>query len=444
MASAIPRRNKDGGVTSYKIVVSLGYDKDGHKIQKSTTYHPEATTAKAAQREAERYAALYEQKVLTGSIYDDADNTTFSDFLDFWDEQWLSMRVKSGDMTPRCREDYLSIIRRYATSILGMKLGKVKAIHIDRIVNNLIDEGKSPKTIRSFFNALHACLDYAYKKDLIAENPCAKCNPLPKTRRNKTLHTFSKEEVLRFLKDALKMDYEYKVSGSKRHYSEKGAGDEFIVSDYTESRSIGYQFQVYFTLAFFGGFRRGEMIALTWRDIDFDRKTISINKAVASSRTTGEIVKTPKTAAGSRKNKLPEICFSMLRTWKAEQRELCMRLGSAWQGKRGAEFDSNYVFIQMDSGKRMNLQTPTAKFRKIITAYNRSVTEDKRLPMIRLHDLRHSCATHLYANGMDAETLARYLGHSNPSFTLDTYAHALEEKDDDAAELLETIFEAEM
>ena len=442
MACITPRSTSKG--TVYKITVSLGYDKNGRKIQKSTTYQPEATTPKAAEREAKRYAAQFEQQVLTGSIYDDADNVTLSEFIDFWDEQWLTSRVKSGDMTPRCREDYIHVIRRYAEPILDTKLGKIKSIHIDRIVNQLVDDGKSPKTIRSFFNALHACFDYGYRKDLISENPCAKCNPLPKVRRDRTLHTFSEDEVKRFLTEALPMQYTYTVKGSTRHYTEKGSGEEFTVNDYTESREIGYQFQVFFNLAVYGGFRRGELIALTWRDVDFDEKTIRIEKAVASSRSTGELVKTPKTAAGVRTIKLPAHCFEMLHKWKQEEKELCMMLGSAWQGTRWPDFDDNYIFIRMDSGRRMNLQTPTAKFRKIITAYNDSVPEEKRLPQIRLHDLRHTNASHLIANGTDVETVARRLGHSNPSFTLDVYAHALAEKDDEASDLLENLFEAEV
>ena len=441
MACITPRTTSKG--TVYKITVSLGYDKNGHKIQKCTTYQPEATTPKAAEREARRFAAQFEQQVLNGSIYDDADNVTFSEFLDLWDEECLRVRVKSGDMTQRCREDYVKMIRRYGDFILGTKLSKIKSIHINHIVNTLIDDGKSPKTIRSFFNALHACLDYAYRNELIPENPCARCNPLPKVRRDRALHTFSEDEVQRFLTEALTKEYSYTVKGSTRRYTEKGNGEEFKVNDYTELRGIGYQFQVFFNLAVFGGFRRGELIALTWHDVDFEKRTICIEKAVASSKSTGELVKTPKTAAGFRTIKLPEHCFQMLRNWKKEQRELCMMLGSAWQGKRGSDFDDNYIFIRMESGERMNLQTPTAKFRKIITAYNASVPEDKKLPQIRLHDLRHTNASHLIANGTDVETVARRLGHSNPSFTLDVYAHALPEKDDEASDLLEDLFDSE-
>ena len=94
----------------------------------------------------------------------------------------------------------------------------------------------------------------------------------------------------------------------------------------------------------------------------------------------------------------------------------------------------------MDSGKRMYIDSPTQKFKKILTAYNETVSEEDQLPLIRLHDLRHTNASHLVASGTDIETVARRLGHSKPSFTLDVYGHALEENDERASDLLDNIF----
>ena len=120
--------------------------------------------------------------------------------------------------------------------------------------------------------------------------------------------------------------------------------------------------------------------------------------------------------------------------------QISLKLGTAWQGYRGKEYGKNPVFIQMDSGKRMNVQSPTAKFKKILKAYNAAVPEEKQLPMIRLHDLRHTSASHMLANGVDIETVAKRLGHSKASFTLDIYGHALESMDEKAAEVLDNVF----
>lgn len=441
MASIRPRKNKNGEITSYLITVSLGYGEDGSKFRETTSYRPKAKTPAKAKKEAEEFAVLFEKQVREGSSFVDGDKIRFRDFVTFWDDQDLSVRVKIGDMTNRCREDYINALNRYAVTSLGhMKLTEIKSVHIDKIVKSMIEKGKSPKTIRNTFNVIRAIFGYAYRKNLVPENPCSRCNPLPKIKRGSELHCFTEDEVQRFLNDALTKEYEVRISEHKRQYTVyNGTGEEFTVRAYTEKRSVSLQFRVFFTLAVYGGFRRGELCALTWSDVDSERRTIRIDQAVTMS-TEGEEVKGPKTEAGRRTIKLPKICFDLLDEWKLEQKKLSFKLGSAWRGHRGKDFDQNYVFIQTDSGERMNVQTPSAKFRKILVAYNNTVDEEDRLPLIRLHDLRHTNASHLIAHGTDFETVAKRLGHSKASFTLDVYGHALETMDDKASDTLEELF----
>ena len=320
-----------------------------------------------------------------------------------------------------------------------MKLNDIKSEHIDRIVMGLLDDGKSPKTIRNIFNIIRSCFDYAFRKNYIKENPCLRCEPLPVIHRDGDLHTFNEDQVRRFLTEALTKEYEFQFKGHTRRYHEVGSGEEFEVRDYTEHRSVPLQFRVYFTLAVFGGFRRGELIGLNWEDIDPENRTIRIRQAVSLSED-GQYIKDPKTEAGKRTITLPETCFVHLEQWKREQKKICLSLGTAWEGFRGKDYDRNPVFIQTDTGKRMNVQSPSAKFRKILIEYNKTVDEEDRLPLIRLHDLRHTNATHLVASGVDFETIAKRLGHSRASFTLDVYGHALAENDQKASDKLEEIF----
>ena len=317
-----------------------------------------------------------------------------------------------------------------------MKLNQIRATHIDRIVPRLLNEGKSPATIRNVFGCVRSCFNYAVRKNIVRENPCMRCEPLPVIRRDGDLHTFTEDQVQRFLTEALYLEYEIPITGHTRSYKEIGDGQPFKVNDYTEHRSVPLQWRVYFTLAIFGGFRRGEMIGLNWEDVDPETQTITIRKAVALSDS-GQYMKNPKTEAGKRTIRVPEVCFKLLKEWKTEQKRICLDLGTAWEGYRGRDFEKNPVFIQTDTGKRMNVQSPSAKFRKILKAYNATVAEADQLPLIRLHDLRHTNASHLVASGVDLETISRRLGHSNTSFTLDVYGHALPENDEKASDLLE-------
>ena len=89
----------------------------------------------------------------------------------------------------------------------------------------------------------------------------------------------------------------------------------------------------------------------------------------------------------------------------------------------------------------MNIHTPYNKFHDIIDQYNDTVTkEDDKLPKIPLHGMRHTCATALISHGIDPVTVSHRLGHSKTGVTLNTYAHSLEEKDKEAANILEDIF----
>ena len=438
MASITERRGKDGKITSFLITVSLGYDEEGNKIRERKKYIPEAKTPAKARKEVERFALEFEKNVIDGTAFTSGDKITFEEFVKIWEENSLSQKVLSGTLTERVKEEYIRTLNYHVIPHIGrMKLSKIKAQHIDRIVTRLMKDGKRPATVHNVFGSIRMCFNYAVRKDLVRENPCVRCEPLPKIKRDSDLHTFTEDQVKRFLSDALTMNYEVRITGHKRTLS--NFDKEYKVKDYVEHRTVPLQFRLFFTLAVYGGFRRGELIGLNWEDVDFEDRTVTINKSVSLSDN-GQYIKDPKTTSGNRTVKLPEVCFDLLDQWKREQKKICLSLGTAWEGRRGSDYDHNPIFIQPDTGRRMNVQTPTAKFKKILIAYNKTVDEEDRLPMIRLHDLRHTNASHLVANGVDIETVARRLGHSKPSFTLDVYGHALEENDEKASDKLEEIF----
>lgn len=435
MASIKPLIGKDGK-RSFKITVSCGYAEDGTKISKSTTFHPTSNAEKKAMKEAETFAVLFEKQVKEGTDFLDGTRITFNDFVKRWDKEWLSIRVQTEDMTLRTKEEHLGTLRRYVCPTIGhLKLSSIKAVHVDQIVNDMIRSGKSPKTIANAFHVMNSIFAYALRKNLISESPCLRANPIPKVKRSKDLHTFTQDQTVRFLTEALTMDVPHTHEATMRKTKE----GSIAVAGYTEHRKVSLMFRTYFTIAVYSGARRGELAALQWNDIDFDSRKIFITKAVTSSTGEGVTIKAPKTAAGRRTVELPSECFELLSQLKSEQLFNCMRLGTAWLGKRGKSFDENFIFSDV-YGSITHPDTFTGKFKDILTAYNASVKEEDRLPMIRLHDLRHSAASHLVAKGMDIQTVASRLGHSKPSFTMDTYAHAFETRDSIASDILGELF----
>jgi len=179
-------------------------------------------------------------------------------------------------------------------------------------------------------------------------------------------------------------------------------------------------------------------LALTWNDIDFEKNCISITKSISVTKADRRIVKGPKTKAGFRCVPLPSVCFDILCEWKEEQKEQCREHGTAWKGEPLRQFDMNYIFTQIN-GKPMDSNTPYHKFKEIRDYYNSTVTPDKQLPDITLHDLRHTSASLLIANNVDIETIARRLGHSNVAITLNRYGHALPSQEEKAVNALQTM-----
>lgn len=441
--ATITSRPQKNGKYSYLVSVSLGRDSQGKKIRQTTTFTADSKAPTKARKEAEAFAVEYEKRVLSGDVLT-AEKITFSEFAEIWKKNWLPAK------TPVVRQNYWDVLKNRVFPYIGsLKISSIRATHIDKLLKDEATNGNAPNTIRMTFAVINSVLKYAMKKQYIRENPCIRCDDLPavQMRTGNDLSFFNEDQTRRFLRDALTMDYD--ISYGQRTRKTR-SGRVYKVKAYTGHHSVSLQWRIYFTMAIYGGFRRGEMCALTWEDVDLDAHTVSINKAIGCTREDGQFVKSPKTKAGERCIVLPAEVFDLLKVWKREQMTLCIKMGTAWKGHRNGimedgitkdRFDMNTIFIQPDNGLPISISTPGHKFAEIISMYNSTCArEEDKLPKIRLHDLRHTSATLLLSKNTDIETIARRLGHSKPSVTLDIYGHALPENDKQASAALEAMF----
>ena len=438
MANVTKRVGRDGTV-SYMVRVFNGRRTDGKQVFASETFIPTEKTPKRIKAELDAFVREFEMRVHEGRFIN-GNKLTFDQFVIDWTNGWATKNLTLSSI-----QDYSRILeKRVAPYIGGLKMAKISPLHIQRIIDEESANGLKIKTVKRTFTAINSVFKYAFQMQVICENPCQRVQ-LPREKvdnMNKgyveEIHCFDLEQANRFLK-ALTMEYVYT---EKEHDCLWGkSGKVYHVKAREKRLAVSLQYQAFFTLALFSGFRRGEMLALVWDDINFDERTIRINKATANLKE-GQVIKSPKTSAGYRTIRLPKQCFDILRKWKLEERAHAFQMGEKWKGKQILDFGQQWVFIQKN-GEQMNISSPRQKFKDIIAWYNRQCDPNQRLPEIRLHDLRHTSATLLLASGIDIETVTKRMGHKHASTTLDVYGHALESVDITASEKLERLLAQE-
>jgi integrase len=171
----------------------------------------------------------------------------------------------------------------------------------------------------------------------------------------------------------------------------------------------GDKHEALYVLAVTTGMRQGELLALKWRDVDLENATINVQRTLTKGG--GRLLLgEPKTKKSRRTIQLPEAAVRTLREHLTRQIKEVERLGDLYQ-------NDGLVFTS-EVGTLIN---PT-NLRKRSFA---SLLKRARLPQIRFHDLRHTCATLLLSRNVHPKYVQELLGHSNIAMTLDTYSHVI-------------------
>jgi len=362
---------KRGG--TFRIKVSCGYDVSGKQVIKSTTYKPDPTKSeKWNEKELQRQAVLFEESCKQGQSVTAAKFETFSET---WLKDYAEITVKRTTMCV-----YRELTKRIYPVIGHIRIDKISPLNIQKLVQTLSNEGMSPRTIKTYVRFVSGILNYAIKKRLITYNPCTTVDfPKERPKEQLTHEIYSVEEVKNLL-ELLKQENDEK-----------------------------FPFYVYFVLAVYMGARKGELLGLEWKDIDFDNDMISINRAYYYSYLEREYyTDTPKTATSRRSLKLPSHVMKTLRSlqeWQEKYRELC---GGSW-------VDSDRLFTTYN-GEPMATTAPRD--------YLQRFCKRNGIRYIKPHAFRHFNASILINSGVDIVTVQAALGHSTPITTLRVYSHA--------------------
>jgi integrase len=185
-----------------------------------------------------------------------------------------------------------------------------------------------------------------------------------------------------------------------------------------EQEELKFKTSVY--IAILTGMRRGEILGLEWKDIDFDKNEISVERTSVYTEGLGVFTKSTKTDNSLRKISFPNELAVILKKYQKEYKEQRLKCGELWN-------ETDRLMIQWN-GLSMFPSTLSQWFKKFLKRHD--------LPQITFHEIRHTSATLLISQGIDIATVAKRLGHAQNTTTLNFYTHAIQSEDKVAADKL--------
>lgn len=329
-----------------------------------------------------------------------ANRMTVSEYLSDW------LTASATQVKPTTLVSYKLHVEKYITPRIGAeKLQHLSPMMVAQLYTVLQKEGGqdrrklkkgekpavkglSATTVKHVRSTLHKALSDAVRQRLIPYNP-ADAVRAPKVERDSDgageMKVWTREELETFL----------------------------------DSSATDRLFPMW-RLAAWTGMRRGEVCGLTWRDVDLDAGTVTVQRARVTV-TSGDIRESkPKTATGRRQVELDNETLAALRTWRKRQK----LESEEWPG----EWPAHGLVFTLEDGSALHPDFLTRTFQ--------TLGKKAKVPQIRLHDLRHTHATLLIAAGVPVKVVSERLGHSTPSFTMTVYQHVLPGMQREAVQLV--------
>jgi integrase len=283
--------------------------------------------------------------------------------------QWLE-RIKSS-RRPSTYEGYEIMVRVHIIPHLGhIRLGRLAPEHIEKAYTAMQAQGKSASVVEHVHLRLSRALADATSRHHIPMNPCQAVTP---------------PRVL------------------SREFNPPDAQEINLLLEVAKD---GEYYEALYT-AFFTGLRRGELLALRWRDVDLDLATISVTRSVYMAKRGEAVYQAPKTAKGRRLISLTPSTVTML------QNLLKRQLGDALLFDY--HIDDGSLLFRYPSGAPILPRGLTGAFKKI--------AHQAGMEGYRLHDARHAHATLMLKQGVHPKIVQERLGHANVGTTLNIYSH---------------------
>lgn len=365
---------KKKNTKNYYAVVEIE-DAFGNKKRK------EVSTGTDKEKEAKKFLRKLMTDIENGTA-GNLEKTKMKDLI----EHFLS--TKEHELSPNTRQDYRNILLNHVAPVLGdMQVNKVKAIHLQKYYTLKL-ETLAPNSVNKHHRVLKKLFKTAMQLELITVNP-ADIVDAPKTEKKNVGQVLSIEEVQQLV--------------------------EYV---------HGTILEIPVMLAALCGLRRGEICALKWEDIDFEKGTLTVSKSMCRLESGEWMLKLPKSDTSAREIQIPSVVIKTLKNRKIWTLENKVRYSNCYSNENFVVCNEFGEFYSPDSlSHSFSLALEHAGIRHV-----------------RFHDLRHTNATIMLQQGIPMKVASERLGHSTINITADLYTHVTRDLDKEASEKINEVF----
>lgn len=357
--------------------IIIGHKNDGSPMYKSAF----TKTQKSALKQLHQLIDLYRDVDLTEDC-----RMTLGEWLDKWLDEYMIFTIRESTL-----DSYRAMVKNQVKPFIGSKqISSLTTADMQKFYNKIKKEGRvrehpihgktlADSMVRGVHMMLHEALDVAVRERLLVKNP-TNGTTVPKC-----------------------------------NYPEKQILGDSQLDTFLEAIKGEEYWDTFFYVEVMTGLRRGEICGLKWQDINFEENKLQVKRSVSVKKGGGVSIGETKTETGVRSILMPPSVAEVLQNCK--QRAI-----------------TEWVFPNFMHPEQPI--SPATAYRKL-----KIILKHAGLPLIRFHDLRHTFATHATHGGVDPKTLAGILGHTNASFTLDTYTHVTSDMQKAASNIVGNIMQ---
>ncbi|EPQ9259623.1 tyrosine-type recombinase/integrase [Listeria monocytogenes] len=378
------------GNNKYELRVSKGYDARGKQIRK--TKNVTVKTVKALKLELSNFEAY-----VYSSDYTEIKDMRFIDFVEKWRLNYAKRELKGNTI-----DKYNLFLENWIIPYFERKkISKITTMQLLDYFHEVQKKGVGPSALEGHHRVIRSLFKYA------------------------TLWGITETDVSLSVKKPT-----YKVP-EKNIYNRREI--EVLIDRIKILQK--YQ-QVMIKLALYCGLRRGEVIGLTTKDMNYNKNTINVYRAVIKSASEG--IKLDETK-NKRKRIVPAPAGLMqeIKELAKEKQKNKDKLGLLWKGTKDLDGKTVVLIFSHDDGIPFTPASVTRMFNRFLEK-----EENNDLTKISFHDLRHSAASFLLEQGINVKVIQNILGHSDIKVTLNTYAHITEDGYSEAAKTFDNFYKS--